>query len=362
MKQNNNDEINKERKYDNKDLNLISLNLTPSKIDNPYKIKTEKENQNNTYKKSVTFSEQNNFNTTSSNNYFYDSNKNPNNPISINKKKYPYDHIIPSINLLEKHLLDFKQTLRKDDINNYNKKYPDNNTKVNYNFLNLENKAESKPSFIKSNLYLFNNQHRQNQNTINHMEKERKYLILKNNELENEIKKLDLKLNENYKKFTKNPYDSLNNNKKNEENLSIMEQNARMRNQIKDLDKKINNLKSQIKNAKELCLRKEETNNFKSNTLLEIQTWKQRCSMLTDIFMKNLHDIKVELKKDKFVYKIAIREIKKSFENNINDMYKHYHNLMQKNEKNIKILQKEHSDLIEKEMKIKQVYLYNFSK
>ena len=43
-------------------------------------------------------------------------------------------------------------------------------------------------------------------------------------------------------------------------------------------------------------------------------------------------------------------------------MYKHYHNLMQKNEKNIKILQKEHSDLIEKEMKIKQVYLYNFSK
>ena len=28
----------------------------------------------------------------------------------------------------------------------------------------------------------------------------------------------------------------------------------------------------------------------------------------------------------------------------------------------IVLLQKEHSDLIEKEMKIKQVYLYNFSK
>ena len=362
MKQNNNEEINKERKYDNKDLNLISLNLTPSKIDNPYEIKTEKKSQNNIYKKSVTFSENKNFNTTSSNNYFYDSNKNPNNPISINKKNYPYDHIIPSINLLEKHLLDFKQTLRKDDINYYNNKYPDNNTKVNYNFINKENKTQIKPSFIKSNLYLFNDEHRQNQNIINHMEKERKYLILKNNELENEIKKLDSKLNENYNKYSKNPNDNLKDNKKNEENLSIMEQNARMRNKIKDLDKKINNLKSQIKNAKELCLRKEETNNFKSNTLLEIQTWKQRCSMLTDNFIKNLHDIKVELKKDKFVYKIAIREIKKSFENNINDMYKNYHHLMEKNEKNIKILQKEHSDLIEKEMKIKQVYLYNFSK
>ena len=42
-------------------------------------------------------------------------------------------------------------------------------------------------------------------------------------------------------------------------------------------------------------------------------------------------------------------------------MYKNYHHLMEKNEKNIKILQKENSDLSEKERKIKEVFLYNFS-
>ena len=42
-------------------------------------------------------------------------------------------------------------------------------------------------------------------------------------------------------------------------------------------------------------------------------------------------------------------------------MYERYFNLMQKNEKNIKILQKENSDLSEKERKIKEVFLYNFS-
>ncbi len=359
MKQNNLNKNSKETKFNNKDLSSLSINFTPTKIDNPYLINSEEKNLkkdlNTSLKKPISFKDKN-FNTTSSNNYFYDSNKN-----NIDKNKYPYDHIIPSIELLEKHLLDFKQNLRKSDIQNYDKKYPNNNTKTdNYIINNQFNNNIPSPNYIKNNLSLYNNEHFENQNKINLMEKKRQYLIIKNNELEKEIKKLDNMFDKNYKKFTKSNSENQNNKNK-EENLSIMEQNARMRNQIKELDKNIYNLKNQIENAKILCTRKEETNNFNSNTLKEIQIWKKRCSQLTDNYIKNLHKIKNELKKDKLSFKNEIKDIKNKFEKNINEMYERYFNLMQKNEKNIKILQKENSDLSEKERKIKEVFLYNFS-
>ena len=359
MKQNNLNKNSKETKFNNKDLSSLSINFTPTKIDNPYLINSEEKNLkkdlNTSLKKPISFKDKN-FNTTSSNNYFYDSNKN-----NIDKKKYPYDHIIPSIELLEKHLLDFKQNLRKSDIQNYDKKYPNNNTKTDNYIINYQlNNNIPSPNYIKNNLSLYNNEHFENQNKINLMEKKRQFLIIKNNELEKEIKKLDNMFDKNYKKFTKSNSENQNNKNK-EENLSIMEQNARMRNQIKELDKNIYNLKNQIENAKILCMRKEETNNFNSNTLKEIQLWKKRCSQLTDNYIKNLHNIKNELKKDKLSFKNEIKDIKNKFEKNINEMYERYFNLMQKNEKNIKILQKENSDLSEKERKIKEVFLYNFS-
>jgi hypothetical protein len=156
MKQNNLNKNSKETKFNDKDLSSLSINFTPTKIDNPYLINSEEKNLkkdlNTSLKKPISFKDKN-FNTTSSNNYFYDSNKN-----NIDKKKYPYDHIIPSIELLEKHLLDFKQNLRKSDIQNYDKKYPNNNTKTDNYIINYQlNNNIPSPNYIKNNLYLYNN-------------------------------------------------------------------------------------------------------------------------------------------------------------------------------------------------------------
>ena len=151
-----------------------------------------------------------------------------------------------------------------------------------------------------------------------------------------------------------------NQNFENLENLPLNRQNLKMKKQLKHLDKQIVNLKNQLNNAQSTSFINND-NNIQSTTYLEIQIWKQRCIQLADNYINTLHNLKKELENDKNGFKNAIQKIRKNFTKNINDMYNHYNITIQKNEKNIKLLQKENSNLKEKEKQIREVYMYNFS-
>ncbi len=357
-----------ERIYNyNKDLSNLSLNYTPFKMNNEYPMNTEsntfyttnkiKLNENKMGPRS--HSTNSSFNTTTPNNYFYNSN-NTN-----------YDSQIPSIEALEKKLIDFRENLRKDNFEDYNNlKYPNNNM-INYSQGN--NFSSRNVTYITNNFNspIDSNQYR---DKLSSLEKEKEYLMFKNMELENEIKKLDIMLNSNNRKYI-NPIIQQNfgqnfnmniekindkQNLQNLQNLPLNSQNLRMKKQVKNLDKQIVNLKNQLRNAQSISFANND-NNIQSTTYLEIQIWKQRCNQLADNYINALHNLKNELENDKNGFKTAIQKIKKNFTKNINDMYNHYNLTMQKNEKNIKILQKENSDLKEKEKKIREIYMYNFS-
>jgi hypothetical protein len=357
-----------DRKYNyNKDLSNLSINYTPSKINNEYPINTQsktlyttnkiKLNENNMGQRS--FSTNSSFNTTTPNNYFY---------ISNNTN---YDSHIPSIESLEKKLIDFKEKLRKDNFESYNDlKYP-NNDMINYTQGN--NFSSRNVTYITNNFNspIDSNQYR---DKLTSLEKEKEYLMLKNMELENEIKKLDIMLNNNNRKYI-NPiiqqnfgqnfninFEKGDDNQKlqNLQNLPLNSQNLKMKKHLKDLDKKIISLKNQVRNAQSISFANND-NNIQSTTYLEIQIWKQRCIQLADNYINTLHNLKKELENDKNGFKNAIQKIRKNFTKNINDMYNHYNITILKNEKNIKILEKENSDLREKEKKIREVYMYNFS-
>ena len=192
-------------------------------------------------------------------------------------------------------------------------------------------------------------------------------------ELENEIKKLDIMLNNNDRKYNNPIIQNFgqnfniniekvddNQNFENLENLPLNRQNLKMKKQLKHLDKQIVNLKNQLNNAQSTSFINND-NNIQSTTYLEIQIWKQRCIQLADNYINTLHNLKKELENDKNGFKNAIQKIRKNFTKNINDMYNHYNITIQKNEKNIKLLQKENSNLKEKEKQIREVYMYNFS-
>ena len=350
----------------NKDLSNLSINYTPSKINNEYPMNTElktfytsnnvKLNENNMGLRS--HSTNSSFNTTTPNNYFYNNN-------NTNNESH-----IPSIDVLEKKLKDFRENLRKDNFENYNNlKYPNNNM-INYSQGN--NFSTRNVTYITNNFNstIDSNQYR---DKLTSLEKEKEYLMLKNMELENEIKKLDIMLNNNDRKYNNPIIQNFgqnfniniekvddNQNFENLENLPLNRQNLKMKKQLKHLDKQIVNLKNQLNNAQSTSFINND-NNIQSTTYLEIQIWKQRCIQLADNYINTLHNLKKELENDKNGFKNAIQKIRKNFTKNINDMYNHYNITIQKNEKNIKLLQKENSNLKEKEKQIREVYMYNFS-
>ena len=327
----------------NKDLSSLSLNYTPSKVNYPINIESKiNYSPNNKIRfneniktKNLSINNSSTFNTTTSNNYFYSSNNNN------------YEYAIPSIESLEKKLLSFKENLRKENFNNCNQinNFPSNN---NDNYMNNNNYFNST---FDDDKY---------KNKLSSLEKEKEMLMLKNLELENEIKKLDIMLNNNNRKSSNQIIEKNDMIYYNETEDSINKQNSKMKRQVNNLDKQIISLKNQLNNAQTISLKNNE-NNIPSTTYLEIQLWKQRCNQLADDYIKTLNNLKKELQNDKKGFKNAIQKIKKNFEKNINEMYNHYNLAILKNEKKIKILEKENSDLKEKEKKICEVYMYNFT-
>ena len=255
---------------------------------------------------------------------------------------------------------------------------------------------------ISENIYTNNNNSsylnfNPNNNNYLELERERKLLLLKNIELEKEIKNLNTfaDIGNKFKSNTKvnstvlnkisysNSKSNLMNNSKNTNNTnydsskntkynnksSIYENKNKGKNNdikrdykneiieaqctIKNLDGRINQLKQEINNNYSI-------NNRCSDKIKEIKIWRETFYEEYDKYKNLLKDLKDNLNNDKILYNNVICNMKQKASDNIKTIYENYKNQIAENDKKLSFLRKENEKLINKENKVKEIYLYNF--
>ena len=73
-----------------------------------------------------------------------------------------------------------------------------------------------------------------------------------------------------------------------------------------------------------------------------------------------MKDLKDNLNNDKILYNNVICNMKQKASDNIKTIYENYKNQISENDKKLSFLRKENEKLINKENKVKEIYLYNF--
>ena len=73
-----------------------------------------------------------------------------------------------------------------------------------------------------------------------------------------------------------------------------------------------------------------------------------------------LKDLKDNLNNDKILYNNVICNMKQKASDNIKTIFENYKNQIAENDKKLSFLRKENEKLINKENKVKEIYLYNF--
>ena len=234
---------------------------------------------------------------------------------------------------------------------------------------------------IYNNSYLNNNLNKENYLDL---ERERKLLLLKNIELEKEINNLNIfadmgnKYNYNTKpnkvlksnssiinnsKSTINSsqmpskiksYKNSNKNRNNNIKRNFKKEIIEAQNTIKDLDSRINQLKQEINKNYSMY------NNKCNDKIKEIKIWRETFYEEYEKYKNLLRDLKENLNKDKILYNDVIWKMKQKASDNINIIYENYKNQIIENDKKLDFLRKENEKLINKENKVKEIYLYNF--
>ena len=125
-----------------------------------------------------------------------------------------------------------------------------------------------------------------------------------------------------------------------------------MKKKIKEYNEHIKKLKDEI-NLYE--------NSIKNKTLYnETKLWKERCNMLTNNYLDTIKDLKNKLNEDRKIYSKSLLKLKNVFNTNLYKTFDSYKIIIDKNEKNIKILEKENQILLEKERKLKEAFFYTY--
>ena len=232
-------------------------------------------------------------------------------------------------------------------INKNFKKGLDISQNIDYN-LNLNNNSKN-----KYNKYL-------------ELDRERKLLLLKNIELEKEINNLnnfvdiESKFNQNKirnNRAKKTKIDSYNNktqnkNTKMEDKISIKDIKEAQRT-IKLLDKRINKLKKDI-NMNYI------NNNKNQEKIKEVKIWRETFYEEFFKYKNLLKDLKENLNKDKIIYYDVISKMREKATDNVKNIFENYKNQIIDNEKKLNFLKMENEKLVNKENKVKEIYLYNF--
>ena len=291
--------------------------------------------------------------------------------------------------------------------NNSNEALTDQDmTKINNEYTRQINEIISK-NFkngldISENIYTNNNNSsylnfKPNNNNYLELERERKLLLLKNIELEKEIKNLNTfaDIGNKFKSNTRtnstvvnkisysNSKSNLMNNSKSTNNTnfdssknikyknksSILEsKNKGKNNDIKrDYKNEIIEAQSTIKNldGRKNQLKQEINNNYSINNrcndkIKEIKIWRETFYEEYDKYKNQLKDLKDNLNNDKILYNNVICNMKQKASDNIKTIYENYKNQISENDKKLSFLRKENEKLINKENKVKEIYLYNF--
>ena len=218
---------------------------------------------------------------------------------------------------------------------------------------------------IDYNLKLNNNSNNKF-NKYLELDRERKLLLLKNIELEKEINNLnnfvdiESKFNQNKirnNRAKKTKIDSYNNktqnkNTKMEDKISIKDIKEAQRT-IKLLDKRINKLKQDI-NMNYI------NNNKHQEKIKEVKIWRETFYEEFFKYKNLLKDLKENLNKDKIIYYDVISKMREKATDNVKNIFENYKNQIIDNEKKLNFLKMENEKLVNKENKVKEIYLYNF--
>ena len=215
------------------------------------------------------------------------------------------------------------------------------------------------------NSYLKNNVHN---NKYLELDRERKLLLLKNIELEKEINNLNNyvdignKFNKskvkNFNKLKKNNMESYNNKNLNNKNIkeerNYKKEINEAKNMIKLLDKRINKLKEEIN------MNYSMNNNKYKEKIKEVKIWRETFYEEFYKYKTLLIDLRNNLNKDKIIYNDVLSKMKQKAIDNINIIYDNYKSQITENEKKLNYLRTENEKLINKENKVKEIFLYNF--
>ena len=242
--------------------------------------------------------------------------------------------------------------------NNYTKQI---NEIISKNFKNGINISQN----YYFNSYLKNNDHN---NKYLELDRERKLLLLKNIELEKEINNLNnyvdigSKFNKskvkNFNKLKKNNIESYNNKNLNNKNIkeerNYKKEINEAKNMIKLLDKRINKLKEEIN------MNYSMNNNKYKEKIKEVKIWRETFYEEFYKYKTLLIDFRNNLNKDKIIYNDVLSKMKQKAIDNINIIYDNYKTQITENEKKLNYLRTENEKLINKENKVKEIFLYNF--
>ena len=245
--------------------------------------------------------------------------------------------------------------------------------KKNNNYTNQINEIISKNfknGINMSQNYYFNSYFKNNEQNNKYLEldRERKLLLLKNIELEKEINNLNnyvdigSKFNKskvkNFNKLKKNNIESYNNKNLNNKNIkeerNYKKEINEAKNMIKLLDKRINKLKEEIN------MNYSMNNNKYKEKIKEVKIWRETFYEEFYKYKTLLIDLRNNLNKDKIIYNDVLSKMKQKAIDNINIIYDNYKTQITENEKKLNYLRTENEKLINKENKVKEIFLYNF--
>ena len=123
---------------------------------------------------------------------------------------------------------------------------------------------------------------------------------------------------------------------------------------IKILDKRINKLKENIN------INYSMSNNKCQEKIKEVKIWRETFYEEYYKYKNLLKDLKENLNKDRKIYIDVISKMKEKANENIKTIFDNYKSQIIENDKKLNFLKKENEKLINKENKVKEIYLYNF--
>ena len=263
--------------------------------------------------------------------------------------------------------------------------------KLNYKLNELDNKNNSfvnipKIESLEKNIDLMKNQIDHNmkvkEDRLFKLEKDKEYLLLKNQEIEKELNRLDLILyrNESVKSGHVNKLsadlkkpNSTRSNSKDTRNIKVVQKmkskspNIKKRRDLslrrvknennENLEKKIKKLERIIMNLNEQLNLEKNDKKGKDNNRSELQIWKNRTEMVSKNYADNLKNMKKQLFIDKENYNEQIKIIQGNFVNQVNILKNQYQSIIEKNEKTIKNMKKENCILKNRVMKVKDILI-----